>query len=459
MKRKPVVALVGRPNVGKSTLFNKLVGARVAVTDDIPGTTRDRLQGEFDWNGVSFYVIDTGGIEVYEPKGGRDTAPLSEGSADFVPQIKAQALLAVDDADVVILLTDAVAGITAADEEVAEILRRTHKPIFIAANKADNLERVDDAYEFYALGIGQVFAVSAIHGLGTGDLLDAVVESVRGLGLDADDEDDGQHMRIAILGRPNVGKSSLTNRLIGQERVIVSPIAGTTRDAIDTDITWHGERVTLIDTAGIRKRGKIEPGVEKFSVLRALRALERADVALLVIDAVDGVTEQDTHIAGYVLEAYKSIVIIVNKWDAVEKESHTLHAMERELREKFNFLPDPPILFISALSGQRIHEVLDTAHQVWEGRYFRIPTGELNRIVRDAVAKHPPPSKGTRRLKIRFTSQVAVAPPLFLFHVNDESLLHFTYKRYLENQIREAFPFAGTPVRFSFRTRDGLDDR
>ncbi|MBE0690166.1 MAG: ribosome biogenesis GTPase Der [Anaerolineae bacterium] len=458
MARKPLIALVGRPNVGKSTLFNRLVGERVAVTDPIPGTTRDRLQGEFDWRGIDFIVLDTGGIEVYEPKGSRDLKPLSEGSAEFVPQIRAQALLAVEDADAIIMLVDNKAGTTAADEEIAEILRRTNKPILIAANKADSFGRTDDAYDFYALGIGQVFPVSAIHGLGVGDLLDGLVEALSDFPLERQDDEEDAHLRIAIVGRPNVGKSSLANRLIGEERVIVSDIAGTTRDAIDTVIQWHGQEVTLIDTAGIRKRGKVTPGVEKYSVLRAMRALDRADVAVLVIDATSGVTEQDQHIAGYALESFKSVIIVVNKWDAVEKESWTLHTFELELREKFNFLPDPPIIFISALTGQRIHLVLETAHRVWEARYHRFPTGELNRIVRDAMAKHPPPARGTRRLKVLFVSQVAVAPPLLLFHVNDPELVHFTYRRYLENRLREVYPFEGTPLRMSFRARGGLDD-
>lgn len=458
MARKPLVALVGRPNVGKSTLFNRLVGERIAVTDEIPGTTRDRLQGVFDWRGHDFDVLDTGGIEIYEPKGARDIAPLAEGSAEFVPQIKAQALLAVEDADVIFMLVDARAGVTAADEEIAEILRRTKKPVLIAANKADSLERTNDAYDFYALGLGQVYAISAIHGLGVGDLLDGLVEVLKDFPYDEGENEEDTHLRIAIVGRPNVGKSSLVNRLIGEDRVIVSDVPGTTRDAIDTVIQWHGQKVTLIDTAGIRKRGKITPGVEKYSVLRAMRALDRADLALLVIDATTGVTEQDQHIAGYALEAFKSIVIVINKWDAVDKESWTLHAFERDLREKFNFLPDPPIIFISALTGQRIHQVLETAHRVWESRYYRLSTGELNRIVRDALAKHPPPAKGTRRLKILFVSQVAVAPPLLLFHVNDPELVHFTYRRYLENQLREAYPFEGTPIRMSFRTRRGLND-
>ncbi len=457
MARKPLIALVGRPNVGKSTLFNRLVGERMAVTDEIPGTTRDRLVAEFDWRGRLFQVVDTGGIEVYQPKGTRDTSPLAEGSIDFVPQIKAQALMAVQDADLVIMLVDSDAGITAADEEIAEILRRTEKPVLVAANKADHIRHVDNAVEFYGLGLGEVYAISAIHGLGVGDLLDAVYALLEGEQFPEKDEED-DHLKIAILGRPNVGKSSLLNRLLGEERVIVSPVAGTTRDAIDTDITYFGERVTLIDTAGIRRRGKIEPGVEKYSVVRANKAMERADVVLLVLDASDGITEQDQHIGGYILDANKSVVVIVNKWDAVEKTSQTQHVFEQEIREKFNFLPDPPIIFISALTGQRIHEVLEVTQRVFEGRHFRIPTSDLNRLLRDSYQKHTPPIRGTRRLKIMYASQVATAPPLILFHVNDPKLVHFTYKRFLENQIRAEYPFPGTPLRMSFRSRTGMDD-
>ncbi len=456
MARRPLVALVGRPNVGKSTLFNRLVGERMAVTDPIPGTTRDRIVSECDWNGMTFNVVDTGGIEVYQPKGTRDTAPLAEGSIDFVPQIKAQALLAVQEADVVILLVDSTHGITAADEEIAQILRRNEgKPIFVAANKADNLSRTDDAFEFYALGLGEVYAISAYHGLGVGDLLDGVVETFKHL-PDMDDGEDDDTMRIAIVGRPNVGKSSLLNLLIGEERVIVSPQAGTTRDAIDTEINWHGETVRLIDTAGIRRRGKIEPGVEKHSVVRTMQALERSDVALLLIDAVDGITDQDQHIAGYIKDAFKSVVLIVNKWDAVEKDEHTMNAFADDIRAKFDFLSEPPVLFISALTGQRVHQVLETAHRVWQARFQRIQTSELNRLLRAAVQKHPPPTKGTKRLKLLYLTQVAVNPPVFLFHVNDTRLVHFTYKRFLENQIRAEFPFEGTPIRLSFRPRDGM---
>ncbi len=342
MKRHSVIEVVtkwrvnhwspssGRPNVGKSTLFNRLVGERMAVTDEIPGTTRDRLIAEFDWRGRLFNVVDTGGIEVYQPKGARDESPLAEGSADFITEIKTQAMQAVQDADLVIMLVDTDAGITAADEEIAEILRRTEKPVLIAANKADHMNRAGDAVEFYGSGLGEVFAISAIHGLGVGDHARRGLRGAGRRGISAEDDDD-DHLKIAIVGRPNVGKSSLLNRLLGEERVIVSPVAGTTRDAIDTEIAYFGERVTLIDTAGIRKRGKIEPGVEKYSVVRANKAMERADVVLLVIDALDGITEQDQHIAGYIMEARKSVVIVVNKWDAVEKDTMTQHNFEKQI--------------------------------------------------------------------------------------------------------------------------------
>jgi len=453
MARKPVVALVGRPNVGKSTLFNRLVGERMAVTHDIPGTTRDRLQSESDWSGMAFHVIDTGGIEVYQPKESRDESPLAEGSIDFVPQIRAQALTAVEDADLIIMVVDITHGITAADEAVAEILRRTNKPVLVAANKADDRKYTDDAFEFYALGLGQVFAVSAIHGLGVGDMLDEVVVALREVTKNWDEDEDDEHLKIAIVGRPNAGKSTLLNKLIGTERSIVSPVAGTTRDAIDTQIKWHNETVTLIDTAGIRRRGRIEPGVEKFSVVRAMKAIARADVALLVMDGELGVTEQDEHIAGYVIDEYKSLVIVVNKWDAVTKDAYTMTEYTATIRERLQFVDYAPIIFISAQSGQRIHQVLEVANQVWETRFLRIATSDLNKLVRSAFEKHPPAPKGNKRLKIFYTTQVRTDPPTFLFHVNDKSLLHFSYRRYLENQLRETYPFSGTPVRLSFRER------
>ncbi|MEQ8675102.1 MAG: ribosome biogenesis GTPase Der [Aggregatilineales bacterium] len=451
MARKPMVALVGRPNVGKSTLFNQMVGERMAVTNEIPGTTRDRLQAESDWRGVTFRVVDTGGIEVYQPKGTRDENPLSEGSIDFVPQIKAQALLAIEEADVIVMLVDILHGITAADEEIAEILRRSSKPVIIAANKADTPEKFHDASEFYALGLGVVVPISAIHGIGSGDLMDEVIDAMENAEMNFDDEDDDEILKVAIVGKPNAGKSTLLNHIIGEERTIVSPLAGTTRDAIDTELIWHGQSVTLIDTAGIRRRGRIEPGVEKFSVIRAIKAIDRADVALLVIDALEGVTDQDEHIAGFVIDAYKGIVIVVNKWDSVEKDAHTMTQFTEQIRARLHFMTFAPIIFISALTGQRIHQVMEVANAVWETRSLRIQTSELNQLVRDAVQHHQPPMKGTKRLKIYYASQVATDPPLFLFHVNDKKLVHFTYKRFLENQIRARYPFEGTPIRLSFR--------
>ncbi len=449
--QKPIVALVGRPNTGKSTLFNRLIGERRAVTSDIPGTTRDRIFGDSDWNGIAFAIVDTGGIEVYQPKGSRDTAALSEGSIDFVPQIRAQALSAVEDADAVVLLVDSVQGITAADREVAEILRKTSKPVIVAANKSDNEQRAFNAVEFYGLGLGEdVYAISALHGLGIGDMLDAIVNALKNAppeDLDAEDES----LKISIVGRPNVGKSSLLNRLLGEDRAIVSPIAGTTRDAIDTHLTWEGLPITLIDTAGIRRRGAIIPGIEQFSVLRAYKALERADVALLVIDGVDGVTAQDTHIGGMIKDAYRSVVIVVNKWDALEKDNDTLNDFTATVKDRFDFLAYAPILFISAKTGQRIHSVLPTAARVQEERLHRIPTGKLNQFIREIVIKHQPTYGSGRQLKIKLVQQVRVDPPTFLFHVNDPKLAHFSYERYLENQLREKFGFQGTPLRFSFR--------
>lgn len=444
-----LVALVGRPNVGKSTLFNRIVGQKLAVVHDRPGTTRDRQHAEAEWQGVTFTVIDTGGIEATESMS--PGVPLAEDSADFLEEMRSQVDLAIDAADVIVFVVDVMTGLTAADEEIAGRLRRSNKPVLVAANKGDNVRLHVNAAEFYSLGLTDVFPVSAIHGTGVGDLLDAVVEAMpHHLAEDFEAEDEA--LKIAIVGRPNVGKSSLLNRLLGEERVIVSSVAGTTRDSIDTRLTWEGEEVLLIDTAGIRRRGRIERTVERWSVVRALKAIKRADVALLVVDALDGVTAQDAHVAGYVLDELKSVVVVVNKWDAVEKDERTIYTFTDHVRDQLRFIPYAPILFVSALTGQRVHRILPAARDVWEERSFRIPTAEVNRIVRDAVLRQPPPTKSGRQLKIRYASQVAVAPPKFVFHVNDPELVHFSYQRFLENQIRAAYPFTGTPLLMDFRT-------
>jgi GTP-binding protein len=445
----PIVALVGRPNVGKSTLFNRIVGQRLAVVHDRPGTTRDRIQSEATWGGVTFTLVDTGGLETL---GG---VPLAEDSAQFIPQMRVQAEMAIADADVLIFVVDAMAGITAADQEVTNILRRADKPVIVAVSKADNAQRRADALEFHTLGMGEVYPVSGLHGTSVGDLLDALV--VRLPHWPEEDEAD-KSVKIAIVGRPNVGKSSLLNHLLGEERAIVSEVAGTTRDAIDTRLVYHGVPITLIDTAGIRRRGKIVPGVERYSVLRALRAIQRSDVVLLLLDAQEVMTAQDAHVAGFILDEMKSVVVLVNKWDLIAKDTHTMQAYTQQIRRDLRFMDYVPLLFISALTGQRVGQVIPTALRVQEERLVRIPTAQVNRIVREAVSRQAPPSKGGKRLKIRYASQVAVDPPTFLFHVNDVDLVHFSYERYLENQIRRAYPFTGTPVRLSFR-RSTSDDK
>jgi GTP-binding protein len=444
---KPVVALVGRPNVGKSTLFNRLAGERLAIVDDVPGTTRDRLVAETEWNNFVFNIIDTGGID---PTHGGKT-PLSVGSADFIQEIREQALMAVNEADAVLFITDGGAGITPPDREVAGILRRYQKkvdgqrwpPIFVVVNKCENERLRSNAAEFFELGLGDPYPVSAIHGTGTGDLLDALVNSFPAQ-VEAVEDDS---VKIAIVGKPNAGKSSLLNKLVGQERAIVSPIPGTTRDAVDTRIEVDGLPVTLIDTAGIRRRGKIEVGVEKFSVLRSFKAIERADVALLIVDAEAGITAQDTHIAGFILEAWKSTVVLVNKWDAIEKDSYTMDEYTRHVRQELNFMDYVPLIFISAKTGQRVEQVLPMALRVQEERLARITTAMLNRVLRDAQDAHPAPSHAGRQLKIYYGSQVRVDPPTFVLHVNDPKLFHFSYLRYLENQFRETYGFLGTPIK------------
>jgi GTP-binding protein len=446
MSRRALVALVGRPNVGKSTLFNRIVGQRLAVVSEVPGTTRDRLYSEAEWAGINFLLVDTGGLEVTE---GRHTQPLSEDSERFLPLIRQQASVAIQDADVIVQVVDGQAGITAADREVADILRRARKPVIIAANKLESTRLWDQAYEFYELALGEVFPISALHGTGTGNLLDAITEAIP----PSDEEEEDDSIKVAILGRPNVGKSTLLNQLLGEERAIVSPIAGTTRDAIDTRLDWNGEPITLIDTAGIRRRGKIDPGVEKYSVLRAVKALQRADVALLLIDAVEGITSQDAHIAGMLVEENASVVVLVNKWDAVEKDTHTINEYTDQVRQALNFMPYVPLIFISALDGKRVAKVMPAVIEVYEARYQRIPTSQLNRLMRDVISRHPPPQKGGIRVKFNYATQADVDPPTFVFFVNKPDWVHFSYQRYLENQIRETYPFPGTPIRLVFRAR------
>jgi GTPase len=455
---KPLVAIVGRPNVGKSTLFNRIVGERRAVVSEIPGTTRDRIIAEAEWNGRTFLMVDTGGIEIL-PQGvasGQrpiEMTPLLEDSEDFIPLIRAQAEVAISEADLILFLTDAASGITSADSAVANLLRRTKKPVLLVANKAESLAREQNAMEFYELGIGEVIPVSAIHGSGVGDLLDLIVDN-----LPPEEEEPERHeddpIRIAIIGRPNVGKSSLLNRLLGEERAIVSPVAGTTRDAVDTEMEWEGQRFVLIDTAGIRRRGKIETGVEKWSVLRTARALQRTDLALLLIDATEGITAQDTHIAGMTVDEGVSVIVLVNKWDAIDPELRQHRRdIEEHIREELKFLAYIPLLFISALTGSGVRDIMPTAQQIVEARYQQLPTGFLNDIVQRAVLEHAPPTRAGRRLRIFYANQVNVAPPQFIFFVNDPKLAHFSYQRYLENRIREMVPFPGTPIQLTFRGR------
>ncbi len=443
---QPIVAIVGRPNVGKSTLFNKLVGERRAIVEDEPGTTRDRLYGEAEWRGREFTIVDTAGILPGEEN------DATASMAEIVRATRAQAQLAIDEADAILFLVDVKEGITAADEEVAELLRQTSKPVIIGANKADSLERAQNAVEFWNLGLSEPIAISAYHGTGTGDLLDALYEALPPFEEDPEAE---YALKVAIVGRPNVGKSSLLNRLFGTERVVVSDIPGTTRDTIDTVVEFNGEKILLIDTAGIRRRGRIDQGIEKYSVLRALRAIERADVALLVVDATEGVTSQDAHVAGMILDAYKGIAVLVNKWDALEKDAETFDQWNRHVRSALHFIPYAPLLFISAKTGQRVEKVLELALQINGERNTRISTSKINTILREAVRAHPPSSihKGAH-LRIFYATQAQAAPPVFLFFSNAPEEIHFSYKRYLENRIREEYPFVGTPIILVFKSRE-----
>lgn len=443
---KPIVAIVGRPNVGKSTFFNRLLGQRKAIVEDLPGTTRDRLYGDTFWNGRTFTVVDTAGLLFEEQD-------LTEGTpfVEIARHVRQQAELAIEEADAILFLVDSEEGLTTADQEVADVLRLTNKPIVLAANKADNPERALNAVEFYALNLGDPIPMSAYHGIGTGDVLDKLTESLPELDEDEIEAD----IKIAIVGRPNVGKSSLLNRLVGKNRSVVSDVPGTTRDTIDTLIEADGKRILLIDTAGIRRRGKIDQGIEKYSVLRAMRAIERADVALLLIDAAEGVTAQDQHIAGMVLEQLKGVAILVNKWDLIEKDDTTFNTFSRHLRDEFNFIPYAPLLFISAKDGQRVEKILPLAMEIQVERQRRISTSELNNLLRKAVFDHQPTSlhKGAH-LRIFYATQPQIEPPVFLFFANDAEQVHWGYGRYLENRIREAYGYTGTPIKVVFRSRE-----
>lgn len=434
---KPIVAVVGRPNVGKSTFFNRIVGRRVSIVEDTPGVTRDRIYAEAQWNGIDFALIDTGGIEA-----STDDVILS--------QMREQAQTAMDMADVILFIVDGKEGLTIADEEVGQMLRRTGKKVVLVVNKIDNPRKLpDNFYDFYELGIGEPIAISAANMLNLGDVLDLIVDSFP---EDTYDEDEDS-IKVAVIGKPNVGKSSLINALLNENRVIVSPIAGTTRDSIDTPFKWQGDNYILIDTAGIRRQSRVNEDIEKYSVIRAVAAIERSDVCLLMIDGAEGLTEQDKKIAGVAHEAGKAIIVVVNKWDLVEKETNTMSRYKKELQSELQFMSYAPILFISVKDKQRLFNVIDMAKYVSENSAMRVPTGQLNSLIIDATMMKQPPSDKGKRLKIYYATQVGVKPPLFSFQINKRELMHFSYARYLENKIREGFGFEGTSIKFVFREK------
>lgn len=436
---KPILAVVGRPNVGKSTFFNRIIGERKAIVEDVPGVTRDRIYAETEWNGREFAIIDTGGIE-------------TSTDDPILSQMRDQAVVAMDMADLILFMVDGKEGLTTADIEVGAILRRTGKKVILVVNKIDNPSKMPDTiYDFYELGLGEPIPISSANMLNIGDLLDEIVSGFP----DKDYEADEENIKLAIIGKPNVGKSSLVNALTKENRVIVSPIAGTTRDSIDTPFSFEGNDFTLIDTAGLRRRSKVYDSIEKFSVIRAIAAIERCDICILMIDAMEGITEQDKKIAGIAHEAGKGMMIVINKWDLVEKETNTMRDYERKVRAELLFASYAPILFTSVLQGRRIYDILRKAAAIQEIRMRRITTGKLNNLIEDAVMMRQPPSDKGKRLKIYYAAQIGVAPPLFSFNINSRELMHFSYARYLENRLREAYDFEGTSVKFVYNEKKG----
>lgn len=439
---KPIVAIVGRPNVGKSTLFNALAGEKIAIVKDTPGVTRDRIYADVSWLNNQFALIDTGGIEP-------DTKDV------ILSHMREQAEIAIDMADVIIFMTDVKQGVIDADYNVANMLRKAGKPVLLVVNKVDNFDKyASDVYEFYNLGIGDPIPIAAVSKLGIGDMLDKVLEVIQ---CNGDDDEEDDRPKVAIIGKPNVGKSSLINRITGEDRVIVSDIAGTTRDAIDTNVVWNGKEYVFIDTAGLRRKNKIKEELERYSIVRAVAAVERADIVIMMIDATEGVTEQDAKIAGIAHDRGKGMIIAVNKWDAIEKDTHTANKFTDKIREILSFVPYASVIYISAKSGQRVHKLFELLDTVIQNHQLRIATGVLNEIMMEAVAMQQPPTDKGKRLKLFYITQVSVKPPTFVIFVNDKKLMHFSYQRYIENKIREAFGFAGTPIRIFIRERKGQD--